>query len=82
MFASEQLTFGNAARESLEAVWNRMQNSDIIRKWVNKEERTGACGECDQFDTCRGCLARTTRLTGDPLKSDPCCPFAYAFLKK
>jgi radical SAM protein with 4Fe4S-binding SPASM domain len=76
MFASEQLTFGNAAKEPLEEVWNRMQNSDIITKWVNQEQRTGACGECDLFNTCRGCLARTTRLTGDPLKSDPCCPLA------
>ena len=82
MFASEQLTFGNAAKEPLEEVWDRMQNSDIITKWVNQEQRTGACGECSQFSSCRGCLARTTRLTGDPLSSDPCCPFAYAILKK
>ncbi len=82
MFASEQLTFGNAAREPLDVVWNRMQNSDIITKWVSKEQRTGACGECDRFDTCRGCLARTTRLTGDPLKSDPCCPFASTLVNK
>jgi radical SAM protein with 4Fe4S-binding SPASM domain len=82
MFASERLTFGNAAKEPLEEVWNRMQNSDIITKWVSREQRTGACGECDHFDTCRGCLARTTRLTGDPLKSDPCCPISYALRKK
>ena len=82
MFASDQLTFGNAARESLEVVWDRMQNSDVITKWVNKEQRIGACSECNLFHTCRGCLARTTRLTGDPLKSDPCCPFTSALVKK
>ncbi len=82
MFASEQLTFGNAAREPLGEVWQRMQNSEIITRWVDQSQRTGACGECDQFNTCRGCLARTTRLTGDPLKSDPCCPLAGAWVKK
>jgi radical SAM protein with 4Fe4S-binding SPASM domain len=82
MFAPEELSFGNAAKEPLGEVWDRMSGSDIITRWRDRRERTGACGECEQFDTCRGCLARTTRLTGSPLKSDPCCPFAHALLKR
>ena len=82
MFAPEQLTFGNAAREPLEEVWLRMKNSDTLTRWANQADRKGACGRCDHFNTCRGCLARTTRLTGDPLQSDPCCPFARAVLSE
>ena len=76
MFAPEELTFGNAAREPLEDVWLRMSQSDILTRWADRSERRGACGECQQFDSCRGCLSRTTRLLGDPLQSDPSCPFA------
>jgi len=75
MFAPEELTFGNAAREPLEDVWLRMSQNDILTRWADQRERKGACGECQQFESCRGCLARTTRLLGDPLQSDPGCPF-------
>jgi radical SAM protein with 4Fe4S-binding SPASM domain len=76
MFSPEELTFGNAAREPLEDIWLRMSQSDILTRWADRRERKGACAECEQFDSCRGCLSRTTRLMGDPLESDPCCPFA------
>jgi radical SAM protein with 4Fe4S-binding SPASM domain len=78
MFSPEKLTFGNAAIEPLAEVWERMQTSDILTSWADRSKRKGACGECEQFDSCRGCLARTTRIMGDPLQSDPNCPFAYA----
>jgi len=81
MFTHEALTFGNAAREPLEKVWQRMQSSDILVNWANQKERKGACGKCDKFNSCRGCLARTMRLTGDPLQSDPCCPLAHLYKK-
>lgn len=82
MFAPERLTFGNAAREPLGDVWERMKNSDVLTSWATQEARMGACGECANFNTCRGCLARTTRLTGDPLQSDPCCPFAAGIVAR
>ncbi|MFC1953095.1 radical SAM/SPASM domain-containing protein [Chloroflexota bacterium] len=75
MFSPEELTFGNVTREPLEKIWLRMKNSDILTKWACKSERIGACAECSQFDSCRGCLARTTRLMGNALESDPACPF-------
>jgi radical SAM protein with 4Fe4S-binding SPASM domain len=82
MFAPEQLTFGNAAREPLGEVWTRMRDSDTLTRWANQGDREGACGKCEHFNTCRGCLARTTRLTGDPLQADPCCPFAAAIMSR
>lgn len=76
MFSPEELTFGNAAREPLEDIWQRMKHSDILTKWADQGVRKGACGECPQFESCRGCLARTMRLSGDTLETDPSCPFA------
>jgi len=76
MFSPEELTFGNAAKEPLEDIWRRMKQSEVLTKWADQKERKGACGKCQQFESCRGCLARTTKLLGDALQADPCCPFA------
>jgi len=76
MFSPEELTFGNAAEEPLEDIWRRMRQSEALTKWADQKERKGACGKCQQFESCRGCLARTTKLFGDALQADPCCPFA------
>jgi radical SAM protein with 4Fe4S-binding SPASM domain len=76
MFSPEELTFGNAAEEPLEDIWRRMKQSETLTKWADQKERKGACGKCQQFESCRGCLARTTKLFGDALQADPCCPFA------
>ena len=75
MFSPEELTFGNATKEPLEDIWLRMRQSEILTKWVDQSVRKGACGKCQQFESCRGCLARTMRLLGDALETDPNCPF-------
>ncbi|MBA7687304.1 putative mycofactocin radical SAM maturase MftC [subsurface metagenome] len=76
MFSPEELTFGNATEEPLEDIWLRMRQSEVLTKWADQRARKGACGKCQQFESCRGCLARTTKLLGDSLEADPCCPFA------
>lgn len=76
MFSPEELTFGNATEEPLEDIWLRMRQSEVLTKWADQRARKGACGKCQQFEFCRGCLARTTKLLGDALETDPCCPFA------
>ncbi len=76
MFSPEELTFGNAAEEPLAEVWRRMQQSEVLTRWADQGVRKGVCGECQQFESCRGCLARTVRLLGDALETDPGCPFA------
>lgn len=75
MFCPPQLTFGNAAEESLVNIWQEMQNNPILKGWASQSARQGRCADCSKFASCRGCLARTTILLGDPLASDPCCPF-------
>ena len=76
MFSPEELTFGNAAKEPLEKIWLRMTGSETLTKWADQKTRKGACGRCPQFESCRGCLARTVRLMGDSLAADPMCPLA------
>ncbi|MDP3879167.1 MAG: radical SAM protein, partial [Dehalococcoidales bacterium] len=76
MFSPEELTFGNAAEEPLEDIWRRMQQSGVITGWTDQNARKGACGKCPQFESCRGCLARTLRLRGDTLETDISCPLA------
>ncbi len=75
MFSPPRLTFGNAAKESLPDIWKRMRQSDVLTSWGERKSRKGTCADCRRFESCRGCLARTTILSGDPLASDPCCPF-------
>ncbi len=76
MFSPEEFTFGNATKEPLEDIWLRMRQSGILTKWANQGSRKGACGKCPQFESCRGCLARTMILSGDASESDPSCPLA------
>jgi radical SAM protein with 4Fe4S-binding SPASM domain len=74
MFSPSELSFGNVAKEPLAAIWERMQNSDVLSGWSDRKRRHGACASCQFFESCRGCLARTFLLTGDCTASDPCCP--------
>ncbi len=75
MFCPPRLTFGNAAKEPLLDIWQRMKLSHVLTGWAEQKSREGACADCSRFESCRGCLARTTILLGNPLASDPCCPF-------
>ena len=76
MFCDEKLIFGNAATESLADIWKRMSQGEIITGWADQSKRKGSCHTCAQFASCRGCLARVAKLTGDMLGADPSCPFA------
>lgn len=76
MFCPPQLTFGNAVKERLADIWQRMKLDPVLTGWADQKSRNGACAECPGFESCHGCLARTTILLGDPLASDSCCPLA------
>jgi radical SAM protein with 4Fe4S-binding SPASM domain len=76
MFCPPELSFGNAAEEPLADIWERMQRSDILCGWSDRQRRHGACSTCHLFESCRGCLSRTFILTGDSTASDPCCPLS------
>lgn len=75
MFCPASLTFGNCGKESLPEIWERMATSEILTGWMDQKARSGRCRECKDFETCRGCLARTAILSTNPLDGDVCCPF-------
>lgn len=79
MFCPPQLSFGNAAQEPLREIWQRMQGSPVLIDWANQRVRKGACGQCPRFESCRGCLARTYRLTGDVRGADVSCPLGHSY---
>lgn len=74
MFCPEELSLGNAAKEPLERIWSRTRQSETLSSWMNQDMREGSCGECPQFESCRGCLARTAGLLKNTAGSDPSCP--------
>jgi radical SAM protein with 4Fe4S-binding SPASM domain len=76
MFSPSNLSFGNATREPLSQIWQRMQESQILTSWSDQKTRNGACRQCPQFNSCHGCLARTISLTGNEHGADPACPLA------
>jgi len=76
MFSPRKLSFGNAAREPLSQIWQKMQASPVLTAWADQKTRSGACGQCPQFNSCHGCLARTISLTGNEHGADPACPLA------
>jgi len=76
MFCPSDLTFGNAAKEHLADIWQRMRLSPLLASWADQKSRKGTCAKCRGFESCRGCLARATILLRDSLASDPCCPLA------
>lgn len=76
MFSPRTLSFGNATREPLTQIWQRMQASPILSAWAAQKTRRGACGQCTQFNSCHGCLARTINVCGDTQSADPACPLA------
>ena len=76
MFSPQEFTFGNTTEEPLGDIWWRMKQSELLTRWSDQGARKGACGKCLQFESCRGCLARTTKLLGNELETDPACPLA------
>ncbi len=78
MFCDDELNFGNAAKEPLGEVWRRMSRSQIITGWSDQSKRKGHCSTCPDFKSCRGCLARVAKLSGDMLGEDPSCPLCLA----
>lgn len=75
MFSPEGMSFGNVEEESLEDIWRWMRRSEELKKWEDQTKREGPCADCSQFESCRGCLARTFMLRGDLAESDPGCPY-------
>lgn len=66
------LNAGNVRRESLVEIY---RNSPLFTSLRDSELLTGKCGDCPYRIVCGGSRARAYALLGDPLASDPLCPY-------
>jgi radical SAM protein with 4Fe4S-binding SPASM domain len=66
------LACGTVRRDSLVHVY---RNSDIFRALHSPDQFHGKCGDCEYSHICGGSRARAFAHTGDPLGSDPFCPY-------
>ncbi len=66
------LSLGNVRRQGLMAIY---QDHELLRT-IRAGKFRGPCGECEAVDLCGGSRARAYASRGDPLASDPSCPYA------
>lgn len=63
---------GNVKDRSLVSLY---RDEPLMRSLRNPDEFKGRCGVCEFHDWCGGSRARAYAWTGDPLESDPLCPY-------
>lgn len=51
------------------------RNSELFRALHDADQLKGKCGDCEYRQICGGSRARAFARTGDPLHSDPFCPY-------
>ncbi|MGQ3414187.1 TIGR04053 family radical SAM/SPASM domain-containing protein [Natrinema sp. LN54] len=51
------------------------RDSDLFRSLRDRDQLSGKCGACPYRNVCGGSRSRAFAHTGDPLASDPLCPF-------
>ncbi len=66
------LRCGNVRKDNLVEVY---RHSDTFRGLHSPDEFHGKCGMCEYSHICGGSRARAYAYTGDPLGSDPFCPY-------
>ena len=57
------------------------RNAPIFRSLHNPNDFRGRCGRCEYRMICGGSRARAFAATGDPLESDPFCPYEPSLSK-
>lgn len=66
------LSVGNVRRTSLVQLY---RDDPTMRSLRDPDQFKGRCGFCEYRDWCGGSRARAYAWTGDPLESDPLCPY-------
>lgn len=67
------LSAGNVRRRPLAEIY---RGSPLFQALRDADRLRGKCGVCEFRRVCGGSRARAWALTGDPLASDPACPYA------
>ena len=71
------LSAGNVRVKDPVAIY---RHSELFCALRNPDALKGKCGRCELRELCGGSRARAYALTGDPLASDPSCPYVPAAL--
>ncbi|MCB0911264.1 MAG: TIGR04053 family radical SAM/SPASM domain-containing protein [Propionibacteriaceae bacterium] len=66
------VTVGNVKERSLVELY---RDEPLMRALRDPDQFKGRCGVCEYHDWCGGSRARAYAWTGDPLESDPLCPY-------
>jgi MoaA/NifB/PqqE/SkfB family radical SAM enzyme len=66
------LAVGNVKERSLVELY---RDDPLMRSLRDPDQFKGRCGVCEFHDWCGGSRARAYAWTGDPLESDPLCPY-------
>jgi len=66
---------GNVRERSVVDVY---RNSDLFETLRRTDELAGKCGACEFRHSCGGSRSRAYAVTGDPMGSDPLCPYVPA----
>jgi radical SAM protein with 4Fe4S-binding SPASM domain len=74
--------FGNIKNQSLQSIWDCMQNSEFFTKVRNKANLNGKCGICEYKEICGGCRTSALFFTGDIFGSDPQCAYIPRILRE
>jgi radical SAM protein with 4Fe4S-binding SPASM domain len=73
---------GNVKTQSLQSIWNGMQNSGFYAEVREKRNLKGKCGVCEYREICGGCRTSALFFTGDILGSDPQCMYIPKALRE
>lgn len=74
--------FGNIKTQSLQSIWDNMQNSEFFAKVRDKTNLRGKCGVCEYRDICGGCRTTALYFTGDIFGPDPRCSYVPRALRE
>lgn len=69
------LSAGNVREAPLPEIY---RESPVLQKLRDRESFNGPCGSCPVTAECGGSRSRAYAATGDPIGSDPLCPWAVA----
>jgi radical SAM protein with 4Fe4S-binding SPASM domain len=66
---------GNVREQSVVDVY---RDSELFQRLREKDDLQGKCGACEFRRVCGGSRSRAYAETGDPMASDPLCPYVPA----
>ena len=66
------MTAGSVRETSIVDIY---RNADLFERLRDEEEFRGKCGQCEYRQVCGGSRSRAYAYTGDPMESDPLCPY-------